>query len=59
MPRGRPRKLQEGIPPENILEQETIHNEEQLKCEHCPALVSSETGIKKNGQWFCSESCAV
>ena len=58
-PRGRPRKLVEGVPPENSLEQEAIHDEEQLKCDHCPAHVSAETGIKKNGKWFCSESCAV
>ncbi len=27
-------------------------------CEHCTCMVETETAIKKNGSFYCDESCA-
>ena len=64
-PRGRPRKLQEGVPPEpevNFVVSPIPQKENQLKCSHdsyhdSTPLVA-ENGVWKGGKWYCSEDCA-
>lgn len=67
MPRGRPKKLKEGVPPEPIEvittePQSKPLEENQLKCSHDSwhdntPLVEAN-GVWKDGKWYCSEGCA-
>lgn len=65
--RGRPKKIQEGIPPEpeEVILTETKPTppeENQLKCSHDSyhdnTPLVAENGVWKNGKWYCSPGCA-